>query len=784
MRPNRAVAILHSSFCILLSAVACMLMAGCRSADRVVAPRAPLEVKVVETESAKALDVKTAARLKLQAQYRRGVGLLDAGKAEEALRVLRGVAEEAAREGIRFSPQMEADLKRALSGKAPVPRKAQAKPAAPPAPPPPKMPKLPDATRPRPKKEELAEQPAVKPAERTPGSETFSGEVHLPALSNPDMADKLISMNFVQADIRIVLKTIADLTGANFVVDEKITGTVTLIAPTEVRLGEVYRVFESILEVKGYAAVPAGSVVKIVPRTEAAKRNLLTRVGSDPAAIPVNDSIVTQIIPLQFVNAAEISNLIAPLVATGAHVATYSQTNTILITDTSSNIHHIARIIGNLDVPGTQAELSTIQLKHASADEVCSQAAQIMAQTSVILSPRPKGARGGITTAQSTLKIMPDSRTNSLIVLASPKDTELIKDLVARLDVERPLEAGNIHVVYLEHAEAKDLQKPLSSAVAKSAKARGVKQIEPIEITADEGTNALIIIASPQDFKIIEDIIAKLDIVREQVLVEMCIAEASEDVLREMGIDWATLDEAVADSVRGFGYTNFGLRVESAAGDLEGLGIGLMKKVGTQTTIGAILKALESNSKVNILSTPHIRTSNHQEATIVVGENIPYVKESRITETDVTTPTMIRTYDYKDVGIELKITPHISQGGLVRLEIDTKFTKLIEGAAGVSADTPTTAKREAKTVISIMNGTMVVIGGLIRDDKVTVEKRVPVLGEIPLLGYLFRWNRDLVQKTNLLLFITPHVLADKEDLAMMTERKKAETLPRFQPVAK
>jgi general secretion pathway protein D len=262
--------------------------------------------------------------------------------------------------------------------------------------------------------------------------------------------------------------------------------------------------------------------------------------------------------------------------------------------------------------------------------------------------------------------------------------------------------------------------------------------------------------------------------VREQVLVEMLIMEVSEDGLKEIGIDWATLDEAVEDSVRGFAATNFGPRVDFVSGDLEGLAVGAWKGSGSDVRIGAIIHALEKQSGVNILSTPHITTSNHNKAKIIVGENRAFVTQSRITETvDLITPTVIKTFEYKDVGISLEITPHISQSGLVRLEIFSEFSKLIEDVAS-STDTPTTAKRQAETIVSMNSGSTVVIGGLIRDDKTTIEKKIPLAGDLPVVGALFRFQKDRLQKTNLLIFITPHVMNSQEDLEQITEKKKEE----------
>jgi general secretion pathway protein D len=527
-----------------------------------------------------------------------------------------------------------------------------------------------------------------------PSSETT---VNLPVLiDNPTMADELISVNFDQVDIRLVLKTISDITGINFVVDESVKGTVTVISPTNIRLGEVYKVLESILEVRGFAAVPAEGVVKIVPRAEAAQRNLQVRIGSNPSEIPRSDSLVTQIIPLSYADATEVSQIIKPLLAKSSYMATYSRTNSILITDTSSNIYHVAKII-------------------------------------------------------------------------------------QQLDVQQPSGAGNFHVVYLKNAQAKEVAESLTTALISLRKAGAIEAAQNVQVTPDEGTNALIITASAQDYEVIADLIEKLDIVREQVLVEMLIVEVSEDSLKEIGIDWATLDEAMADSVRFFGATNFGPRVDLISGDLEGLAVGAWKKNGDTTTYGMVLQALETLSGVNILSTPHILTSNHHKAKIIVGENVPFVTQSRITETtDLLTPTVIKTYEYKDVGISLQITPHISQGGLIRLEIDSEFTKLIEDVTATSTDTPTTAKRQAQTVVSMNSGSTVVIGGLIRDDKVTLEKKIPFVGDIPWVGELFKYRRNRLQKTNLLIFITPHIMGNQEDLERITEQKKKEMEPELE----
>jgi len=366
---------------------------------------------------------------------------------------------------------------------------------------------------------------------------------------------------------------------------------------------------------------------------------------------------------------------------------------------------------------------------------------------------------------------LPDIRTNSLIVIANQQDTRTIERLVSNLDVERPSRATNIHIVYLKNAQAKDVAESLTAALANLKITGALEGPQEVQVSADEGTNALIVTASAQDLEVIADIIEKLDIVREQVSVEMLIVEVSEDALKEIGIDWATLDEAVADSVRFFGATSFGPRVDFLSGDWEGLSVGAWKETASGVGIAGILHALEEKSGVNILSRPNILTSNHNKAKITVGENIPFVIQSRITEADPATPTAIRTFEYRDVGIILEITPHISQSGLIRLEITSEFTKFIDTG---SIDTQRTTKRQAETNVTMNSGSTVVIGGLIRDEEVIVERKIPLVGDVPVIGDLFKLRREQQQKTNLLMFITPHIVGDQDELAQITAEKKNE----------
>ncbi len=590
------------------------------------------------------------------------------------------------------------------------------------------------------------------------------------------MADEMVTINFDGVDVRDVLKTVGEITGINFIPAESVQGTVTVMSPTPIRLGDIYAFLQTILDVHGYAAVATEHAVKVVPKADAAKSSLHVRIGADPAYIPRNDAIVTQIMPLVYADATEVKQIIQPILSTGAQLATYARTNSIMVTDTSANIHYIAQIVQRLDVEGSRETVHLFPLTHASAHVLSEHITQILQKTKTTAVPAGRARTAPPQREGPT--VLPDERTNSLIVVATPQDAEMVAQLAEQLDIERPTGTDNIHVVYLKNADANEVAPSLEAALASMRLTGAVEATQQVQITADGSTNSLIVVASPQDYEVLTKIVEKLDIIREQVLVEMMILEVTEEGLREIGVDWATLDEAVANSVRGFGLTNLGPRVDFVSGDYEGLAVGAWKGSGDGVQIAAILKALERESSVNILSTPLIVTSNHRRAKIVVGENRAFVVQSRITETtDFITPTVIQSYEYKDVGITLEITPHVSQGGLIRLNLDTEFTKLLEDVSAPSPETPTTAKRTAQTVVTMNSGATIVIGGLIRDDTTKVQTKVPLVGDMPLVGPLFRSQRDLSQKTNLLIFITPHVMASQEQLLEMTEKKRQQMAP-------
>jgi general secretion pathway protein D len=590
---------------------------------------------------------------------------------------------------------------------------------------------------------------------------------------------KQVTMDFRDVEIGTLVKFIGELTGTNFVIDERVRGKVTVISPTKISVPEAYKVFESILEVNGYATVPAGSVVKVVPATEARGKSLTTVVGS--RTLPSADTMVTQVIPIQYASVNDIKTLFTPLVSKNSLLVTYQPTNTLIVTDVISNINRLLTILDEVDIPGYAFELAVIPLQYASAELVARELKTLFETKAVRGAPRPKVEEVEISVPEE-LKLIPDERTNSLIVLASAQTIEMLKGVIAKLDTEVPRGRGNIHVCYLQHAVAEDLAAILSG-VAKEAGGGATTGTtgtsgkipilgEKISILADKTTNCLIITASPQDYAVLEDVIKKLDIVRSQVYVEALIAEVTLDKVTQLGVEWNATETPREGDYRQMGGTDFGLMdAVQGAGEtaLSGLIMGVTKGFvtvdGTDIPdIKALVHFYSGDSDVNVLSAPRLLTTDNEEAEIIVGEERPFLKSSQLSEGGST----LQTWDYKDVGITMKITPHISKGKLLRLEIFAEIKSFVEDVQGLAGAAVTT-KRQATTSVVVEDGSTVVIAGLIRDDKTGSIGKIPILGDIPLLGWLFRSRSQTKIKTNLLIFITPRIVTSAEDLRKITE---------------
>ncbi|NLH49611.1 MAG: type II secretion system secretin GspD [Myxococcales bacterium] len=694
----------------------------------------------------------------------------------------------------------------------------------------------------------------------------------------------LVRVNFNEADIRDIVKTMATMTDQNFMLDKAITGTVTIISPTCITPAEAYDVFLSVLYVNGLTTVKVGKLTKIIKRAEAQTQPIDTNtegLGRD------NEKYITQLIPLQNLDAVEIASGFRSLVSSDGNIFAYGPSNMLIIMDSAANINRLFRILQKLDVEGTEQILEVIPIEYASADTVADVIMQLFdSETKAtglstgsstlggagsvsqlrerLMQQRMQrlGRRtpGGATTpgssgfsqsvaAGETLRIIPDGRTNSLVVKGSKYAIKRVRDVVAKLDQPLPGGEGKIHVVYLENADAVELAGILadlagtgggsslggyssrqnqrrmggttggygsnsragSVANAFSSRfggaagglsgsssgtlgtgglnrdagnpTRGIAQTSgrfladfegAVRITADPATNSLVIIASNRDMEILREVIAKLDIPRPQVYVEVMIAEITAERGLDVGFEFRTTNDTSEDGVQVLGGSNYGGIQSAAANPLGITGFALGAADGTITfggetypNIGALFRAMQSDRDVNIMATPHILTTDNEEAEIVIADNIPFVT-GQIYSQAFNNPTT--TIERKDVGITLRITPTINESDMVRLMIYQESSSVTDSPSGLSASQVgvTTAKRSADTVVVVKSRQTVVIGGLMKDNISYTEAKVPVFGDIPILGYLFKSSKRKVEKTNLLIFITPYIIKDNGDLEEVT----------------
>ena len=635
------------------------------------------------------------------------------------------------------------------------------------------------------------------------GQERKGAEVQMPP--RPLSDDALITMDFQDADLGVVIKFMGELTGKNFLVGDQVRGKVTIISPKKITVREAYKIFESVLEMNGYSAVQGDDATKIIPSAAARQSGLEIREGKEVQPGESEDRMITQVIPLEHASADDVRNLFASSVSKEGMVISYKPTNHLIITDRASNIHRLLKIIEQIDVRIVEEKISVFHLEYASARSLADKLNQLMAadQRQPAAAGRPPATPG----YPRLVKIIPDERTNILVVLASEQDTQEIRKLVSQLDTIAPRGKSQLHVRYLEHARAEDLAKVLSTIVAAKTRAATrtqtpqagtTPQVEEASITADKATNSLVITASPQEFNELEEVISQLDSIRSQVLVEALITEVSLEKTLQIGADWRIMDQPVADSVRGFGGSDLGLisgvqqgTLPSSTGDtglLLGLAKGFITIGGVQVpNIGALVRAFQRDTDANVLSTPHILTMDNEKAKIIVADNVPIIKSDvaapLVSTTTTTSVAISRTFDYKDIGIQLEITPHISKGNMVRLEISAEVSNILSSDPS-NPGFVTTRKRQATTTVSVESGQIVVIGGLMQDQSSETNKKVPCVGNIPILGWMFRNLAGTKTKTNLLIFITPQIVRTAEDLEKATAKKKKESEENLQKLKK
>ena len=570
-----------------------------------------------------------------------------------------------------------------------------------------------------------------------------------------------ITLNLKDADINALIGTVAEVTGKNFIVDPRVKGKVTVISSRAMDSDEVYQVFLSILKVHGFAAVPSGSVIKVLPDVSA-KQDSIPSVGDD--APGRGDEMVTRVVQVDNVAAAQLVPILRPLVPQQGHLAAYPATNVLIMSDRAENVSRLVNIIRRIDTV-SDSEIEVIRLEYASAGEVV----RIL---NAISRGQQQQAKGGAPAGGEAL--VADERTNSVLLGGDRSSRLRLRAIISHLDT--PLErGGNTKVIYLKYAKAVDLVEVLTGVgesqaeeIKGKAKAAAPSRDKQLDIQADEATNSLVITASPALMRSLETVIRQLDIRRSQVLVDAIIAEVGEERARQLGVQWTVFDiSGQTAPIGGTNFTNTGTSlIDIANGVLAGtipaitpgLSFGVGKVGNDGLNFAAVVNALAADSDVNILSTPSLVTLDNEEAEIIVGQNVPFVTGS-FTSTGAAQGSVnpFQTVQREDVGITLKVKPQINEGNSIIMEITQEVSNISDDAQAVDI---ITNKRNIKTNVLVDDNHVVVLGGLIEDQVRESEQKVPLLGDIPYLGALFRSKSVNRRKVNLMVFLHPLILRD------------------------
>ncbi len=580
--------------------------------------------------------------------------------------------------------------------------------------------------------------------------------------ATPAAAEEKLTLNFTDTDITAVIGAVAKLTGKNFIIDPRVKGRVTVITHTAMSKDEAYQVFLSLLKVHGYSAIPTKNAIKIVPEVNA-KQDSIPTVNRSRASD--GDRMVTQVIPIKYVNAAQLVPILRPLVPQRGHLAAYTKSNVLIISDSAANVARLAEIIRRIDL-SVNDEVEVITLEHASASEIVRTVKQLK--------------KTGVKDA-TPFTLVADERTNSILLSGDKHERIRLRALITHLDVPMDI-GGNTHVIYLKYAKAKDLVTVLTGVSKslgknkKGKKAAATASTPNINIQADESSNALVINAPPSVLRSLRSVVRQLDIRRAQVMVEAILAEVSYEKSSELGVQWVLDGTAGGTETGPIGLLNFGALGSGLLGLLESppaLGDGLSFGFGTfrngNPYFGLLLRTLAGDANTNVLSTPSLVTMDNEEATIVVGQNVPFITGSYANTGGGTTPNNpFQTIQRQDVGLTMKIKPQINEGDAVKLEIETEISSIASSTVGADL---ITNKRSFNTNVLVNDDQILVIGGLIEDGLREAQEKLPGLGDIPVIGWLFKYKSIKKVKTNLMAFIHPVILKDEARQTRYTARK-------------
>jgi len=605
------------------------------------------------------------------------------------------------------------------------------------------------------------------------------------------------ALNFVGADIESVIKAVGHYTGMTFIIDPRVKGTLTLVSEKSITKAQAFSLLTSALRLQGYAVVTGDGYAKVVPEAEAKLQSSPTQVGMGKSSVK-GDQVATQIYHLNYESAANLTAVLRPLISPNNSIMANPGNNSLVITDYADNLTRLTKIIAALDAP-IAADVDIVPVRYGIA-------ADMATLIEKLLQPSPGGDSGRVS-------VVADSRTNSLVIRApSRARASLAKSLIAKLD-QPTTEAGNVHVVYLKNAEAAKLAATLRAVVSSDSSAlpqtqqgtsggsvqtgqqggkdggMGGGQSNSLNqqsekfgnaggggggagwIQADVSTNTLIITAPDAVYRNLRNVIDMLDARRAQVYIESLIVEVNADKAAQFGVQWAGLTGNSGSRYRTGVIQNFGTAGSASLASLagsdtpnpgSGLSIGVFRQINGALGLGAIASALETDGATNVLSTPNLITLDNELASIKVGQNIGVVSGSFTTNAGGAAGNPFQTIDRKDVGLTLKVRPQISEGGTIKMAIYQETSDVVLGSEKLPAGVTTNMRVIENTVIAD-DGQVIVIGGLIREDTGGTEEKVRGLGDIPILGNLFKYRTRSRKKTNLMVFLRPVIVRSKED---------------------
>jgi general secretion pathway protein D len=581
-----------------------------------------------------------------------------------------------------------------------------------------------------------------------------------------------VQFNFEQADIRLVTQIVGRITGKNFVVPEGVTGKVTILTQGNIPVEEVYSLYLNMLEASGYTVAEQGGVYRVVA---------LPGGPSIPSGSGLGGGLVTKLIPLKNVSAGDIKKSMESLVRGGKEGAleVFVPGNHLIVTDTAANVERLEKLVAELDKPGSGSVVEVIQLEHANAEDVADQLRATFGATDSAVNKinrHFKQVAGGTGAMPTDFTVVAAPQANSLILVGLPMQINETKRIIGLMDVENAHGFGRLNAIFLKYLSAEEASKSLNALLGKNVEKETTRRTIAIEPSI--ANNALLVDASPQDFEYVRRLVERLDVVPQQVLVEVLIAEVNMAKGLDLGVEWFGIDQPGESGTGGFGRTRYGeedsmMSLLTEGSFPQGLALGVISGVftgpdGTEyNQIPFYLKAMAEDRDIKILSNIPLWAQNNMEASVSVVDNIPILTSA--VEGSGSDRDFIQNIERLDVGIKLTLTPHVNPDREIQLDLNPSIESVVEQSGSTLEYTPTIAKREVKTTVTIPDRSTVIISGLIREDTAKITTKVPFLGDIPLLGALFRSTSEVKKRTNLLIFVTPRIVTDMR----IAEKEKA-----------